>query len=306
MTASATRTIFSSSSKNDSRKRRYVWLMRGRRDASRPSESKAEAIALRLFRFFPSRVFHHLRKTPVIGDAMLRVIDALLPHYGFVVRRVRAGPLAGAVLEVDPRALDMIIGRYETALQTVIQESLHKGEVAFDIGAHLGYLTLVMATTVGDEGRVFSFEPDPMILSGLRRNLERNTSRFSANVVALEGAVGPKEGRAVFTRGWRATRGRVTQGKGDFDVEMFTLDGACERLGRPDLVKIDVEGTELDVLRGGLDLLKTGKPTLLIEAHSPQLEEDCTALLESLGYSCTRLTATDRRETYIFASAGGG
>jgi hypothetical protein len=52
---------------------------------------------------------------------------------------------------------------------------------------------------------------------------------------------------------------------------------------------------------GVTELLRAAKPTLLIEAHSPRLEADCSALLGNLGYRCTRLAPPDRRETYILA-----
>jgi FkbM family methyltransferase len=279
--------------------------MDGSGTPSRASEPRAGGIAVQLFRLFPSRAFHHLRKTPVIGDVMLRAIDALLPHYGFVLKRIRAGPLRGAVLELDPRALDMVIGRYETGVQEIVQDTLQQGDTAFDVGAHLGYFTLIMASTVGSQGRVFSFEPDPAIMGALQRNVERNASSFPGRVVPVEAAVAGKAGRAVFARGWRTTRGKITKEEGDFDVEAFTLSDAAQRFGRPALMKIDVEGAELDVLEGGLDLLKAAKPVLLIEAHSSRLEQDCKTLLETLGYRCTSIVAPDRRETYIFARQDG-
>ena len=229
---------------------------------------------------------------------MLRAIDRSFPPTALLQRRIRRGPLRDMVLEVDPRALDMVIGRYEPAIQAVLESTLRKDDVAFDVGSNLGYFTLVMARAVGSEGRIVACEPDPEMFSALNRNVARN-GHDSGHVAALPTAVGATKGKVRFARGWRATRGRIVQDGGDLEVEVTTLDELADRFGHPRLVKIDVEGAELDVLRGATEVLKEGKPRLLVEIHSPDLERACGDLLDDLGYTWSRRIDTGKNEPYL-------
>ena len=248
----------------------------------------------------PPRMFRGLRLLPGVGDAMLRAVDAAFPPHALLTRRIRRGPLRDMVLEVDPRALDMVIGRYEPAIQTVLEATLRAGDVAFDVGANLGYFTLLMARSVGPGGRIVAFEPDPDMISALERNLTRNI-HDADRVIALAAAAGAATEKVRFARGWRATRGAVVATGGDLEVDMMTVDDAAERFGAPRLLKIDVEGAELDVLSGGRTVLKTVKPVVLVEVHSAELERACAQLLQSLGYDYERRIDAGKREPYLLA-----
>lgn len=247
-------------------------------------------------------LFHRLRKMSVVGDAMLRVFDRLLPEDALFTKRIRRGPLEGMVLDIDLRSQDIVVARYETEVFDIIDRSLRPGAVAFDVGAHLGYLSLLMAKRAGSGGRVVCFEPDPVIIDGLRANLRRNAGKIEASVIPVESAIGSREGRVAFTRGWRTTRGRVSdEDRADLDVAMTTLDRAAVRFGAPDLVKIDVEGAEMDVLRGGTRLLEEMRPMVVLEAHASSLARDAVGTLEHFDYKCERIAPSDRNETYVVA-----
>jgi FkbM family methyltransferase len=258
-------------------------------------------MAQRVFSSMPPRVFRTIRLLPGIGDAMLRMVDATYPPHALLVRRIRKGPLRDMVLEVDPRALDMVIGSYEPAIQSLIEETLRPGDVAFDVGSNLGYFTLLMATKVGHDGRVVAFEPDPEMFSALERNLDRNSDAAASPVRALSVAAGAAQGKVRFARGWRATRGRIVATGGDFDVDVITIDEASKRHGLPRLLKIDVEGGELDVLRGAGSVLTQARPLVLVEVHSTELEIQCASFLESLGYTCSRRVDIGKKEPYLLA-----
>lgn len=256
--------------------------------------------ARRLFSSMPPRLFRTLRLLPGIGDAMLRRVDAAFPPHALLMRRIRKGPLHNMVLEIDPRALDMVIGSYEPAIQTVLETTLRPGDVAFDVGSNLGYFTLLMARSVGPDGRVVAFEPDPDMFSALERNLTRN-ARGVSSVTPLAVAAGATQGKVRFARGWRATRGRVVARGGDLEVDVSRIDDAAERYGVPRLMKIDVEGGELDVLRGARTVLTTAKPLVLVEVHSAQLETQCAQFLEDFGYECSRRADVGKKEPYLLA-----
>ena len=237
---------------------------------------------------------------PGVGDAMLRMVDATFPAHELLTRRIRSGPLRDMVLDVDPRALDMVIGRYEPAIQAVLETTLHPGDIAFDVGSNLGYFTLLMTTKVGPTGRVVAFEPDPEIFEALEKNLARNVTDRE-RVSALSVAAGPARGRVRFARGWRATRGKVVSSGGDLEVDVIDIDNVAKGVGAPRLLKIDVEGGELDVLHGARTVLSKAKPVVLVELHSAELERQCTELLEDLGYACSRRTDIGKKEPYVLA-----
>lgn len=248
----------------------------------------------------PPRVFRTIRLLPWIGDAMLRMVDAIYPPHALLMRRIRKGPLRDMILEVDPRALDMVIGSYEPAIQSLIEETLRPGDIAFDVGSNLGYFTLMMAKKVGSGGQVVAFEPDPEMFSALKRNLGRN-SDAAAPVRALSVAAGAARGKVRFARGWRATRGRIVATGGDLDVDVMTVDEASKRYGLPRLLKIDVEGGELDVLCGAGSVLTETRPLVLVEVHSSELETRCARFLEGLGYNCSRRVDIGKKEPYLLA-----
>jgi FkbM family methyltransferase len=267
-----------------------------------PVRDFSRRIVGRFFSSMSPRLFHFIRLLPGVGDAMLWAIDATSSPHALLLKRIRAGPLSGMTLEVDPRALDMVIGRYEPAIQAVLESTLRKGGVAFDIGANLGYFTLVMAKQVGPGGRVVSFEPDPEMFSALTRNIERNIDD-AKGIVAVPGAVGAEAGTVRFARGWRSTRGKIVSSGGDLEVELMKVDDAADRFGVPRLLKIDVEGAELDVLRGAGAILKSEKPLVLVEVHSDELERSCARLLEEFGYECARRVDLGKREPYLVATS---
>jgi len=87
---------------------------------------------------------------------------------------------------------NLLADRYEEGTTLLFKRTLQPGWVVADVGAHVGYYTLLAAQIVGSEGRVFSFEPDPTNFSLLRRNIELNRLR---NVVAVPKAVADRDMR---------------------------------------------------------------------------------------------------------------
>ncbi len=254
------------------------------------------------FRVLPPPVYHRIRRVPFVGAAVRRLIDALVPKRGLLLTRVQSGPLSGMVLELDPRMqIDAVIGRYEAVVQDVIEEVLDRGAIAYDIGAHLGYFTLLMASCVRGGGRIVSFEPDPNIAHGLERNVERNRAQGGAEIVLVAAAVDEEPGRAAFTVGRETSRGRLSSQQGDLEVEVMTLDDVWDRFGRAALIKIDVEGREAGVLSGGEQALKTRDAVFIIEAHSEELQQQCLSILKRHGYRSDVLRERGRAETYVVA-----
>lgn len=273
-------------------------------DIASPSERVANVPAW-LFRVVSPALYHRARRVPFVGAVVRRLFDATVPKRGFVLFRVQRGPLAGMVFELDPRTqMDIVVARYEERVRAAIERVLSGGELAFDIGAHLGYFTLMMAMRVGKKGRVISFEPDPSVMEGLRRNVVRNGAKTEAELVLVPAAVDGTSGRAHFVEGRETSRGKLVADGGDHEVEVMVLDDIVRQFGRPRLVKIDVEGREAGVLEGGSETLAAGATVFVVETHSPALEQRCRALFESAGYACDVVEEPGRAESYLVAWPG--
>jgi FkbM family methyltransferase len=277
-----------------------------KREENRPVASNGirRRVALVLLRITPPGLYHRVRRTPVLGRLTLWLLDRSLGGRQTLVSEVLSGPLESAIFELDPRVqADLLLGRYERSVLEAIVSALQRGDTAFDVGSHLGYFALVMALTVGEGGRVVCFEPDPAAIAGLHRNVERNSERIRASIEIEAVAVGAQMGLARFAPGAQTTRGRISD-EGDLNVQLTTLDETVQWYGRPRLVKIDVEGGEVEVLRGAQGLLAEKMTTFVIEAHSDTLAVQASGLLETAGYGVERHREPGRAEIYLVARPG--
>lgn len=169
----------------------------------------------------------------------------------------------------------MAMGNYEEGTTRLFESSLAPGMVAIDVGAHVGYYSLLAARQVGSEGKVYAFEPEPSNFGLLRANVERNGYR---NIVLVNSAAANKEGTttlylSALDNGRHSTYRHGLPGAGSIDVQAMTIDDFLATEGWPkvDLVKIDVEGAELDVLEGMRELLQKAGPIKMIVEFNPRL-----------------------------------
>jgi len=181
-----------------------------------------------------------------------------------------------------------------------ILRKLKKGDIAVDIGCHKGAYLHWMQQQVGTEGYCYAFEPQPILfkyLQGLlpdRQVGSSNTENLKIEQLAFSNKTGElllnvppnKKGSSP-----SATLNTITNQSGwmKHKVKVTTLDDYFLPLsGDPSFMKIDVEGHEYEVLQGGEQLLKTKKPTLLVECENRHLNnrtvDDVFALLGSYGY----------------------
>jgi FkbM family methyltransferase len=221
------------------------------------------------------------------------VSHALWPSGRRSPQRVRAGLAAGLVLELDPRYESKLLrGDVEPEVQRRLAELVRPGWTVWDVGASLGYFSLALARLVAPEGTVVAFEPDATMTELLERHARANGI---ANVVVAPVAAWSTSGEVPFGID-PADRGRKHGRVGDVaaPVEALSLDDALGRYPPPQLVKIDVEGAELDVLRGAESLVRRYAPVVVCEVH---LERGAAAerlpavvsLLEAAGYRVEEL-----------------
>lgn len=194
---------------------------------------------------------------------MLRAAAARVARGEGVIQR---GPAAGLLIDATGRAAGYVLGTSEPEEQRWLAEHVSAGDVGYDIGANIGFHTLVLANLVGSRGRVFSFEPLPANAAQLRRNVALNGL---GNVVVVEAAVSSVDGVVPFdASGADRERGRIVESAA-MTVESLSLDLWIARTGvpAPNAMKIDVEGAELDVLAGARETIRRSLPALLVEVH---------------------------------------
>jgi FkbM family methyltransferase len=235
------------------------------------------------------------------------VFGRLLPRRPYPVV---AGPLRGRWFILGAAAgpaggASILAGRCEPEQTAAVAASLRPGDVFFDVGANVGYYTLLAADRVGPAGRVVAFEPVIRNLSFLHRHLERNRV---ANVTVLPFACAAESGYAHFERGDTVATGHLAGGgrRAGTLVHTITVDAAAQLLGLvPTILKVDVEGAEEDVLRGAARTLRTARPRIFLSIHSGALRDRCLALVRAEGYEATPLGGTLERATeYLLAPAG--
>ena len=144
--------------------------------------------------------------------------------------------------------------RWEPLATSLVERYVGEGDTVVDVGAHIGYYTLLFAKLVGPAGRVLAFEPYPATHLLLQRNVGENGY---ANVVIQRQAVADVPGRmALHVSG--ADWGHHLYGPGNqtLEVDVVKLDDAIPPDAAVDFLKIDVEGAEAQVLRGMSELLR--------------------------------------------------
>ena len=194
-----------------------------------------------------------------------------------------AGPIRGYWWQVASggKLVRLLTGSYEREQSSLFLRHIRPGQQVLDIGAAVGYYTLLAARLVGPKGSVVAFEPHPENLRYLRRHVHQNSL---TNVRILNVAVADRDGTARFGGGTGSGTSRL-QEEGEFEVAVRRLDGLAETHAlAPQLLKIDVEGAELDVLRGSADLIRECRPTIFLSTHGPMHHAPCCLLLESWGY----------------------
>jgi FkbM family methyltransferase len=150
------------------------------------------------------------------------------------------------------------------------------GGVVLDVGANLGAYTMLFGQWVGAGGRVFAFEPAPEARRGLERHVALNGlgDRIVVRPEAMAAAPGVAWFRAAGPQGDNRIVRRDSRGSeadpGGIEVATTSIDAFCrERNVRPDFIKVDVEGAELEVLKGARDTIAAAGPALglYIEMH---------------------------------------
>ena len=207
---------------------------------------------------------------------------------------------AGHCIWLSRESWNTLFSRYELYTARAIKDNLSGGDTFCDVGANIGLFSLLASKIVGPSGKVFSFEPSPDVFNVLIANVRGSSSIHpmhcgvgNADAVAAFAAQGLSNAASFVEDVTKINAASVPSTPvSKIEVKIRKINSLMKDLSmRPHMVKIDVEGFELEVLKGGTDLLSKSRATLIIEIHPPQLklsggtEEALFELLEQHGYA---------------------
>jgi len=198
-------------------------------------------------------------------------------------------------------------GRYEPNEMFAMAKLLAPGMCVVDAGANEGLFTILAARIVGESGAVHAFEPSPREQGRLHANLAVN---HLANVKVHHAALGRALGKSTLRiagashSGHNALGGFIYAGtvlEESVEVDVVTLDQAMreQKVTRLDLLKIDVEGSEVEVLKGADEVLRTLRPVVLAEAQDESLRRMGSNVGELL-----KLLRSNDYEVKVFGDSG--
>lgn len=259
------------------------------------------ASVMPLARCHAYRAFTRLPPEGISGWQRRRAGRAAITGYQ---RLLGSGPLmvatghgAGLLLETDTlavthvQAYGLVRGVLETGVQEALRRHVGGGSVVYDVGANIGFFSLLAARFAGPDGAVEAFEPLPANAAGIRRNLALNDAR---TVSVHEVAVGSSSGRAqllsVDEGSWShlADRGWHPRTQAVLEVDVVTIDELVAGGQRPPgIVKIDVEGSEIAVLEGMRETIREHAPAIVCELHATNSE--FLDAIDGLGYEACNL-----------------
>lgn len=232
-----------------------------------------------------------------IGTLVARLLKRLgLARKGTIV----VGPASGLRFDPGPSNADYASGDNELPVQGALAECLRGGDVFYDVGANVGFLTVLGARLVGPSGTVYAFEPVPANAGFVRRNAQANGF---AQVHVIEKAVSNRLGAGELTLARYSGGSALASAEpppdadGTLPVELVTIDDLVGRelLKPPDVVKIDVEGAELEVLEGMATTAATHRPVVIVEVDAADADalarkqDACERWLQARGYRTTLL-----------------
>lgn len=193
---------------------------------------------------------------------MKRTIKHLLFGTGWSIRTIKLGLLKGLRFGINPaNKTQRLLGTDELEIAAIVRKFAARARIAVDIGANDGWYTLYFCTS-GSVELVIACEPEAQFVELLKANLEANRSALRAEYRVVDRFIGTAAGQMAVDEVLKETEVSV-------------------------LLKIDVDGGELEVLRSAERTLASRRALLIIETHSTELERDCIRFLEERNYRCT-------------------
>lgn len=231
--------------------------------------------------------FSKIPERSLIGK-VLRIILRIIPNDISVF--ILQGPLKGKKWIKGSGVNGYWLGTYELEAQKFFEKIIKEGDIVYDIGAHVGFYSLLASNKVGSNGKIFSFEPLPRNIVYLRKHIDINNIK---NIDVIEAAVFDKEGVVFMDDKINSFYAKISD-NGDLKIRTVMLDNlvSSEKLLPPNVIKIDVEGAELSVLKGADFILNKYNPTIFLSMHilNDKIHKNCCNFLRDRGYNLKSIT----------------
>ena len=236
--------------------------------------------------------FSAISNNSLIGK-FLRGILKLVPKN--LILPILQGRLKGKKWVIGSGAFGYWLGTYELEKQKFFEKVVKKDDVVYDIGANVGFYTLLASELIGPNGRVFAFEPLPRNIFYLKKHIKLNKLN---NIAIIEAAVSDKKGVLNFSEYESNATGRLGK-EGQLKVSSVVLDDLLKdgKILPPNVLKIDVEGAEAEVLKGAGDILSKHRPDIFLSIHDKRDFNDYFDFFKKLGYNLRSVTDRNMRET---------
>jgi FkbM family methyltransferase len=185
-----------------------------------------------------------------------------------------------------------VYGQYCESEVTLFKQILRDGDIAVDAGGNIGAFSVPLCLSVGDKGVVYAFEPQPYLCSILSTNLINNGC---GNARVMSTALGDAPGSITVPSfnyaakdnfggiSFAEERKDLQEKSGALSIAQMRLDDVLD-VPHLRLIKADVEGMELALLKGSMRLLETYTPYLYLECNKPEATDALIGLLEPFGY----------------------
>jgi hypothetical protein len=191
-----------------------------------------------------------------MANILRKVKNRVVPR-GRKYYRLPFGLAAGCTIRLDlANQMMLYLGLYERELNPYFQRLVQPGFRCFDVGGQDGYDALILGKLSG--APILSFECDPLAVQEMRATFSRN-QRYEVEVI--EAFVSDLDGDST-----------------------ITLDRAAQQHFLPDFIKMDIEGAEVQALRGATNILYERKPAMIIETHGLEVEAACLSILREHDY----------------------
>ena len=247
-------------------------------------------------------------------------IYKLLGINRFVIRKVFDYQM---YLDIYDQGLSKQLIKYrkrELDHKYILEKTLKKGSTVLDIGANIGYYALMELNLIGDNGHLIAVEPSPSNVDLLKKNIALNGKKNNTRIIS--GAISSATGKAKFHLSYASNLntfhnyGTVTQHLSGETIDVNTYkvidvlnEDEIER--GLDLIRMDVEGHEVDVLNGLIDEIRSGKllPAIVFETHISRYtkENDMSKTLKklfNLGYKVKYMASSWEEGTLMINKYG--
>ncbi|PKN94563.1 MAG: hypothetical protein CVU44_05630 [Chloroflexi bacterium HGW-Chloroflexi-6] len=244
-------------------------------------------------RILPLPLKQGLYRFPPLARLIRGSINASVTD-GLSEVEIAAGDLKGYKILLNLKAeKSRWLGTYEPELADAVREFVRPGMTVYDVGANIGYVSLLLAHAARPNGRIFAFEALPANVKRIHRNIDLN--RIAERITLVPLAVADQGGELTFYVHESVGMGKVAGSAGrreehyqaEITVKALSLDEFVYEQGNPipQVVKMDIEGGEVLALPGMRRILHEHHPLLLLELHGPESEKVAWETLTAAGYS---------------------